>query len=289
MRKKRILFGALILLGISALFAAALPFFSGDPQAPSSPSPEPSPDPYSNEYAQLDVSSLDEGVIQVRYIGGAPARVKVQITKSGGTDYNYDLSSDESWESYALTEGDGDYVLQVLEHQQENRYRPVFSCPLTLALSDPAAPFRRSNQFVCFDRDSLAASLAAELTEGLETEGEKIETIFRYVTENLTYDSDRSATVEAGYLPDVDDVLTRGKGICFDYAAVMAAMLRSQGVACKLAVGYAGKEYHAWVEVPDGKGGWALKDPTFVSANQDDPKVMAFVSTPENYKARFYY
>ena len=81
MRKKRILFGALILLGISALFAAALPFFSGDPQAPSSPSPEPSPDPYSNEYAQLDVSSLDEGVIQVRYIGGAPARVKVQISK----------------------------------------------------------------------------------------------------------------------------------------------------------------------------------------------------------------
>ena len=45
MRKKRILVGALILLGISALFAAALPFFSGDPQAPSSPDPEPRPHP----------------------------------------------------------------------------------------------------------------------------------------------------------------------------------------------------------------------------------------------------
>ena len=45
MRKKRILFGALILLGISALFAAALPFFSGDPQAPSSPTPAPPPHP----------------------------------------------------------------------------------------------------------------------------------------------------------------------------------------------------------------------------------------------------
>ena len=58
----------------------------------------------------------------------------------------------------------------------------------------------------------------------------------------------------------------------------MAAMLRSQNIPCKLVVGFAGKVYHAWINVYiegvgwvdqliyfDGKT-WSLMDPTFVSA-----------------------
>lgn len=249
----------------------------------------PAPDPYANDYAQADLSRLEDGVVRVRYTGEGEKRVKLQLTKTDGTDYNYDLNTGGDWEQFTLTEGDGEYTLRVLENVREDRYTPVFDCTLTLALRDPAAPFRQSSQFVSFTADSAAAALAEELTGGMETEGEKISAVFDYVVENLTYDGERAATVEAGYLPDVDDVLARGKGICFDYAAVMAAMLRSQGVACKLAVGWAGKQYHAWVEVPGETGEWGRMDPTFFSANRDDRKVLDFVSDPGNYKVRYYY
>lgn len=251
--------------------------------------PPPTPDPYANSYAQADVSRLDEGVVRVRYTGEGEARVKVQLTRAGGTDYNYDLNNAGDWESFTLTEGDGEYTLRVLENQQEDRYKPVFDCTLTLELSDPAAPFRQSSQFVSFTADSAAAALAAQLTQGLETEGEKVKTVFDYVVENLSYDREKAVSAEPGYLPDVDDILEQGKGICFDYAAVMAAMLRSQGIPCRLAVGWAGKEYHAWVEVPGEGEGWQLMDPTFLSANREDQKVLDFVNDPNNYTVRYYY
>lgn len=251
--------------------------------------PSPTPDPYANEYAQVDLSLLDRGVIRVRYTGGGETRVKVQITREGGQDYNYDLADDGDWESFTLTEGEGAYTLRVLENQSEDRYKPVFDCALSLKLSDPAAPFLQSNQFVSFTADSAAAALAAQLTGELETEEEKIGAVFDYVVDTLTYDPERAAAVEPGYLPDLDDILERGKGICFDYAALMTAMLRSQGVACKLAVGWAGKEYHAWVEVPDGTGGWRHMDPTFFSGGREDPKIQAFISDSGNYTVRYYY
>ena len=50
-----------------------------------------------------------------------------------------------------------------------------------------------------------------------------------------------------GYLPDVDDVLASQTGICFDYAAVMASMLRCERIPTRLEVGYMGDVYHAWM------------------------------------------
>ena len=57
----------------------------------------------------------------------------------------------------------------------------------------------------------------------------------------------------------------------------MAAMLRSQGIPCKLVVGFAGDVYHAWISVWSPDQGWVegtiyfdgvdwqLMDPTFAS------------------------
>ena len=73
--------------------------------------------------------------------------------------------------------------------------------------------------------------------------------------------------------------LSTGKGICFDYAALMTAMLRSQGIPTKLEIGYSGEVYHAWISTYideigwvdnviqfDGKS-WSLIDPTLAASN----------------------
>lgn len=279
MDRKRGLRGMLFLLGVLAAGAALFAlrsFFMG-------------PRLYGNEKAEVNISQLDRGTVEVRYTGGKETRIKVQLTRTGGTDYNYDLNNTGQWESFGLTEGDGEYTLRVLENVEENRYAPVLEYTLELMLDDPASPFRESSQYVRFSPRSEAAVLAEELTAGLESGEEKVDAVFEYVVEHLSYDTEKASTVEPGYLPDVDKVLAEGKGICFDYAALTAAMLRSRGIACKMAVGYAGKQYHAWVEVLSETGEWRLLDPTFVSANREDQTVLDFVSDPHNYQVRYYY
>lgn len=73
---------------------------------------------------------------------------------------------------------------------------------------------------------------------------------------NIQYDFDKAASVQSGYLPDIDETLNTKKGICFDYAALMTAMLRVQRIPTKLVVGYAGELYHAWISVYLDGVGW---------------------------------
>ena len=97
------------------------------PSAEVTPAPAPTPDPYRNGKAQFDVSQLSAGVVRARYTGGEELRVKVQITKEGGKDYNYDLNAAGFYETFPFTEGEGVYTLKVLEHKADKLYTPVYS------------------------------------------------------------------------------------------------------------------------------------------------------------------
>lgn len=252
--------------------------------------------------AQVDVSNLAEGLLTVKYTGGKKVRIKCQITKTGTTTvYTYNLDNAGAAAILPITEGDGEYSVKIYENTTEDRYAQAFSTTVKLQLRDPFLPFLYSNQYVNFTADSKTADKAAELCKGVETDLAKVEKIYRYAVDNITYDYELAKTVPSDYLPDVDAVLAAGKGICFDYAAVMAAMLRSRGIPCKLVVGYAGKIYHAWINVYisgtgwvdsliyfDGKA-WSLMDPTFVSNGKNDPAVLKYVGDGKNYTQRYAY
>ena len=125
--------------------------------------------------------------------------------------------------------------------------------------------------------------------------------IYNYVVSNFTYDYNKAATVQSGYLPVVDVTLATKSGICFDYAAVMTSMLRAQGIPTKLVIGYAGNVYHAWVSIYiHGQGwidniiyfdgvNWQMMDPTFASSGKKSPEVLSYISNPANYRAKFSY
>ena len=117
---------------------------------------------------------------------------------------------------------------------------------------------------------------------------------------HFSYDYEKAKTVTSGYLPELDAVLAERKGICFDYAALMTAMLRSQEVPCKLVVGYAGSVYHAWISVWTEDNGWIdgviffdgntwkRMDPTFASSGEGDPEIMEFIQNG-TYHALYLY
>ena len=142
---------------------------------------------------------------------------------------------------------------------------------------------------------------AEELTRDITEPLKKVEAVYNFVVNSLTYDKQLAATVQSGYLPVLDTVLDKKSGICFDYAALMTGMLRSQGVPCKLVVGYADSTYHAWISVWSQETGWVddviyfdgaswkRMDPTFASSGKQSQSIMAYIGDGSNYAPKYFY
>ena len=155
-------------------------------------------------------------------------------------------------------------------------------------------------KYVNFTADSLPVAKAEELADGASSDLYIISSVYNYIITHFTYDYSKASSVTSGYLPDIDEVFTSEKGICFDYAALMSAMLRSQRIPTKLEVGYSGDVYHAWISCYvdeigwvdniiefDGKN-WSIMDPT-LAANNSASDVKKYVGNGKNYVTKYTY
>lgn len=247
----------------------------------------------------VDVSGTAKGLIKIKY-AGKNSKIKVQISK-GKTVYTYNINARGQFELFPLTEGSGSYSVAVFENISGAQYAQVFGKSIDVKLENEFIPFLQSNQYVNFSSNSAAVKTAAGLAGKAATEKDLVASVYEYVIANVSYDDAKAASVQSGYLPDVDKTLSSKKGICFDYAALMSAMLRSQDIPTKLVVGYAGDIYHAWISVYlkdvgwvddviffDGKS-WKLMDPTFASSGKNDPSVKQYIGNGSNYRTKYTY
>jgi hypothetical protein len=254
---------------------------------------------FANDKASIDASNMTEGYVLLKYTGGKSVPIKAQITKKGGEDYTYNLKNDGTQEAFPLSVGDGDYTINIFENVSGSKYALAFGKTVSVKLRHPFLPFMYPNQYVKFTASSEVTKQAAALTAGKTTDIEKLDAVYQYVVKNFTYDKELAANAPTGYVPNVDAVLKSKKGICFDYAAVMSAMLRSQNIPCKLVIGYAGTAYHAWVNVFIENVGWidkaiyfdgekfSLMDPTFASSAKASPDIYKFIGDGSNYKVKY--
>jgi hypothetical protein len=255
-----------------------------------------------NDKAVIDYSNAEDGYIMVKYLINNTRKHKVLITGPSELQYKYDLAPG-AFEIFPLTDGNGTYAVDVWEQIEGTKYALSHKTEISVIMSDPFAPYLRPSQYVNYNQDSDAVRKAAELAARPRSTGlmAKIDAIYNFVVDNIKYDYNLSKTVQSGYLPDIDAILKSGKGICFDYAALMAAMLRSQGIPTKLVVGYTGDAYHAWISVYseetgwindviyfDGKD-WKLMDPTFESTGDHSPEVMKYIGDGTNYLPKYQY
>lgn len=203
----------------------------------------------------IDVSCVNLGYVAVS--ASSEARLKFQV-ECGDTKYNYDLPNDGTPTSYPLQMGDGSYTFRVLENTSGTKYAAVYETSETVTLDDEFEPYIRPSQMVSYSADSACVAKAAELAKMAEDDAGVVAQVYDYVCKSITYDSAKAATVEDGYLPDPDATLAAGSGICYDYAALTAAMLRSQGIPTKLITGYVepGEIYHAWNMIWLENTGW---------------------------------
>ena len=249
--------------------------------------------------AVIDYSNASDGYVMVNFTGNTAKRLKVQVAGPTST-YTYNLTP-KTWTVFSLSDGNGAYQVKIFENVTGNKYSMETAVSVDVTLKDEFAPFIRANQYVNYTTESKIVAKAAELTRDMTDPLKKVEAVYRYVVKNTTYDKAKAASVTSGYLPDLDQVLETKTGICFDYAALMTGMLRSQGIPCKLVVGYAGTAYHAWISVwVDGIGwvenaiyfdgtAWQRMDPTFASTGGQSKEIMAYIGDGKNYSAKYLY
>lgn len=249
-----------------------------------------------NDKAVIDYSHINDGYFMVQRIAETDHRYKV-LVKVKNLTYNYNIDTGD-WAAFPLSEGDNTYQVQVLENVSGTKYANVISVSFQAKIDDPFAPFLRPNLHVNYLNAPNTMEKGAELTSGCEGPLSKVDAVFGFITSTINYDYLLAATVETGYLPDLDRILKRKRGICYDYSSLMTAMLRSQNVPCKLVFGYVGKIYHAWISVWveeegwidvihfDGKT-WQRMDPTFTAAGTRDETVKKYVGNGNNYAVKY--
>ena len=145
----------------------------------------------------------------------------------------------------------------LMEKVEENKYTCSWSQKCAVSLLDEFQPFLRPSQLVDYSENSACVQEARELAADCSEDSEVAAAVYDLLVNNIRYDKQKAETVQSGYLPDPDETLSSKKGICFDYAALAAAMLRSMGIPCKLITGYVGENtYHAWNSFYLKNSGW---------------------------------
>lgn len=246
----------------------------------------------------LDLSHTDQGYIMIRDTNDK--KVQIQITNPTGEMYPYPMNTGDAYRTFPLTCGDGGYSVRVLENISGDQYAIGLSQDFSVTLQDEFRPFLYPNQYVEYTADSDAVKLGQKLSGEAADDLGYVQNVYNYVISNITYDTEMAENLPVNYIPDPDATLASGKGICFDYASLMTAMLRSQGVPTKLVTGYSGEAYHAWISVYlkeqgwvdniisfDGKK-WTLVDPT-LGANNDAKDVAKYIGDGKNYTVKYVY
>ncbi len=251
----------------------------------------------------IDISNRDEGYIIARYTGeNAKAKLILRKTGEQSLDYVYDLTH-EGTDVLPLSGGSGTYEISVNENISGERYAVIFADTFSANISNEFRAYLYPNQYVNFSAASGSTLIAEQITANADDIFKAVENIYNYVVENIAYDTAKAERASqgqmAGYLPDIDQTLSERSGICFDYAAAAAAMLRSQGVPARLVIGYSGQAYHAWIDVHiEGQGSvntvrfngeaWVLLDPTYASAYAA-AGATALIGDGSNYIPMYFY
>jgi transglutaminase/protease-like cytokinesis protein 3 len=247
----------------------------------------------------FDYSNAGLGYVSVDYSG--TTRLKL-LLKLGESRFDYDIYPGRGIQYITLAQGSGTYTVEIYEMMSNGKFINSVNESFKASIADEINMFTYRNFFVEFGKNSACVAKASEVCAGCTSALDKIAAVFRYVTDNITYDKEKAKTVSSGYIPDPDTVLAQKKGICFDYASLTAAMLRSQGVPTRLITGYANPDiYHAWNEVYTPATGWITVeimldgtgfkriDATFYASAQNKKSFADYIANSKNYSNVYIY
>lgn len=248
-----------------------------------------------------------QGIVDLFYEAGTNKRVKLVISL-GRKKYIYDINKDNKYIYFPLQLGSGAYTIEIFENVKDDRFKKVYSRQAEVTIADDRLVYLNTTQITNWQMDFEPVSLASELillekirqyeaaygvyddTSDLSlirlSDLDKIEVIYAYVVTNIRYDFSKLTELTPDYLPDVRDVFNEKEGICYDYSALLATMLRSQNIPTKMIHGYTTTTdiYHAWNEVyVEDENRWIIIDTTLDSYLFERNKVYEMEKSKKDY------
>ena len=226
---------------------------------------------------KVDISNIKEGYFMACTTTKTTKKLKLRVVK-GDQTLTYDLNGNGKMEVFPLQLGNGKYKVSLYENTSGKSYSSAGTANLNVKLTNENSPFLYPNQYVYYTKKSPVVEKADELCNG-KNEKQAFDAIANYMKTTFVYDFIKASKIKAGVMPDIEGCMTKRMGICQDLSAIMVAMLRSQGIPAKLMIGYADKNYHAWViAIIDGKE--VFYDPT---------AQLGALSKTKNYKVERFY
>ncbi len=245
----------------------------------------------------IDMSRVADGYVAVTCSAETVAKFRVE---KDDYVYDYDLKNNGETEFFPLAAGDGHYAFTIFLNKSGDEYFYFLNGEADVALVSEQTPFLYPNKIIRYTPESNAVSFSYEIAAHASTDLEVIQQVYYWIKDNVTYDEDKVSFVKENtdYLPDVDEVLQNEKGICYDYAALAATMLRANNIPCKLIMGYANagdgsQIIHAWnliwteeegwiaVKVEANKNTWEFVDLTFAASG--DAEIQELIKDQNNY------
>ncbi len=234
-----------------------------------------------NTYPVATTEVSKNGILSVDIDTLNTGRMKVKIAKDDEVLY-YDVDSDRHLD-IPLQMGDGGYTVKVFRHIANSDYEAMFATDVEYEAENKNDVFLASSDIVNYGDSKSVGGVTHAVVGGATDPMDIVTLIAGYVIGEFSYDAKKAETLSADYVPNIDTVLSDKGGICYDFAAVTAAMLREAGIPTKLVMGYRSDSnlYHAWNEVLiDGE--WVIVDTTW--DNVMNNHTMS-VQDPELYSA----
>lgn len=203
-----------------------------------------------SDWGVIDTSTASQGYVSVAVYSSE--RIKFQVL-CNEMAYNYDVPGDGTVVTVPINMGDGWYMFRIMQNTSGDNYVEINAEGTDVYLENEFAPYLRPNQICNYTPDSQCVKKANELIGDAKNEGDVLQEISNYIIANVKYDYPKAENAPnvTGYIPDPDDTFTTNMGICFDYAVLGAAMLRSQGIPTRVMTGYVSPDnvYHSWIQV----------------------------------------
>ena len=126
--------------------------------------------------------------------------------------------------------------------------------------------------------DNEFENFVSKLSSNCKSDMEKITVYREWIIENISYDYECDTLFYQTF--DVQTVMKKRKGICFDYACLFAAMCRSQAIPCYVLGGTYRTDYtfrHAWNRVYADGQWWSVDTTRDHTARADGSKELGIV------------
>lgn len=257
--------------------------------------------------AVIDMTNVAQGYVAAKCVSPNKARVRIiKGDKSSGEFDDYPIDNDGTVNYFPLPRGNGTYTFALFIFIEDSPQGPLYEQFITatadVTLENEFVPFIIPNKVVDYNPSSELVQVSHEIAANCQNDLEVVQQIYAWIAANITYDEEKAVrltgTVSEFYVPDPDETLRSGTGICYDYASLAAAMLRANAIPTKLVKGDVltpdgATMYHAWnliwvkeegwiaVELPNSPSEWTRIDTTFAASGGKE--ISQFIGDGQNY------